>query len=136
ALNAIGTHYTKKGFPDVKVQVPADAPRQKVGQPHEGEDNKEYRTVYLREGQYEGVPRGWYLADDAGRLTYRVDVPIDRKENVMDNGQPAPERFKAPQPQLFQLITEGTLGGQLEWGLVVFGVLVAVVIELMGVSAL
>src|SRR5262249_4337168 len=48
----------------------------------------------------------------------------------------APERFKAPQPQLFQLITEGILGGQLEWGLVIFGVLVAVALELMGVSAL
>jgi uncharacterized oligopeptide transporter (OPT) family protein len=136
ALNNIGTHYTTKGFEKVQVVVPADAPRQKVGQPHESEDNTEYRTVYLREGQYEGVPRGWYLADDAGRLTYRIDVPIDRKESVMDNGQPAPEKFRAPQPQLFQLITEGILGGQLEWGLVVFGVLVAVAIELMGVSAL
>jgi uncharacterized oligopeptide transporter (OPT) family protein len=135
-LNKIGTHYTTKGFDKVQVEVPADAPRQKVGQPHEAEDNKEYRTVYLREGQYRDIPRGWYLVDDAGRLAYRIDVPIDRKENVMDNGQPAPERFKAPQPQLFQLITEGILGGQLEWGLVVFGVLVAVAIELMGVSAL
>jgi putative OPT family oligopeptide transporter len=135
-LNTLGTHYTKKGFPGVQVQAPADAPRQKVGQPYEGEDDKEYRTVYLREGQYKDVPRGWYLVDDEGRLTYRIDVPIKRDAKVMDNGAPAPERFKAPQPQLFQLITEGILGGQLEWGLVITGVLVAVALELMGISAL
>src|SRR4029077_11230679 len=95
----------------------------------------------LRAGQYQDaqgkdVPRGWYLADEGGRIDYRIDGPIKRQENVMDNGVPAGEKFKAPQPQLFQLITEGILGGQLEWGLVVFGVLVAVALELMGVSAL
>jgi putative OPT family oligopeptide transporter len=136
ALNRLGTHYTKKGVPDVKVEVPGDAPTQKVGQPYEGQDNTEYRAVYLREDQYPGVPRGWYLAGPSGQLTYRIDVPINRQEKVMDNGQPALERFKAPQPQLFQLITEGILGGRLEWGLVVFGVLVAVALELTGVSSL
>jgi hypothetical protein len=54
----------------------------------------------------------------------------------MDNGQEAPERFKAPQPQLFQLIIEGILGGTLQWGLIVIGVLVAVAMELLGISSL
>jgi putative OPT family oligopeptide transporter len=136
ALNLGGTHYTTQGFEHAQVAVPADAPRQKVGQPHAGEDDKEYRSVYLDEGQYAGVPRGWYLADDQGRLTYKIDVPIKREAAVMDNGKKAPEPFKAPQPQLFALIIEGILGGKLEWGLVVTGVLIAVALELMGVSAL
>ena len=49
----------------------------------------------------------------------------------MDNGEPAPKAFAAPQPQLLRLIIEGVLGGSLEWGLVVTGVLIAVAVELM-----
>ncbi|HMC63534.1 MAG TPA: OPT/YSL family transporter, partial [Gemmataceae bacterium] len=137
ALNAGGTHYTNKGLPsNTRVEVPPDAPRQRVGRPHEAEDDKTYRVIYLREQQVQDVGRGWYLVDDDGRLAYRIDVPIQREAEVMDNGAKAPDRFKAPQPQLFQIITEGILGGQLHWGLVITGVLIAVAMELMGVSAL
>jgi uncharacterized oligopeptide transporter (OPT) family protein len=135
-LNYGGTHYTRKGFPDITVPVPPDAPTQRVGQPHaEGDDNT-YRTVFVREDAYSGVPSGWYLVNDEGRLTYKVDVPIKRESEKMDNGELAPEPFKAPQPQLFAIIIEGILGGKLQWGLVITGVLIAVVIELMGISAL
>jgi putative OPT family oligopeptide transporter len=146
ALKAGGTHYTKHGFPSVIVPVPADAPQQKVGQPYEGQDEKLgkddaiYRTVYIREagqdGVPEGVPTGWYLVDDTGRLIYKIDVPIKREAENMDSGKKAPEPFKAPQPQLFAIIIEGILGGKLEWRLVFTGVLVAVVMELLGISAL
>jgi len=141
-LNAGGKHYTKKGFERAAVTVPADAPVQQVGRPYDGQDEKlgkddaEYRVVYLRENEHAGVPRGWYLADAAGRLTYRIDVPIQRGSARMDNDAEAPEHFRAPQPQLFALIIEGILGGQLEWGLVIIGALVAVAMELLGVSAL
>jgi putative OPT family oligopeptide transporter len=136
-LNAGGTHYTNKGFPaDVRVEVPADAPRQKVGRPHEGEDSNLYRTVYVPENKYPDVPEGWYLVDDEGHLKYRIDVPIKRDAKIMDNGEEAPERFKAPQPQLFAIIIKGILGGSLEWGLVVVGALIAIVMELMGISSL
>jgi putative OPT family oligopeptide transporter len=137
ALNAGGTHYTKKGFPDAaQVQVPSDAPRERVGQPYAADDDREYRKVYVREDEYQGVPRGWYLVGEDGRLAYRIDVPIERRAKKMDNGEDAPERFKAPQPQLFALIIEGILGGHLQWALVITGVLIAIVLELMGVSAL
>lgn len=136
ALNAGSTHYTKKGFPSATVPIPADAPTRKVGQPHQGQDDKDYRVVYLRQDQVKDVSRGWYLADADGKLTYKIDVPIKREAKTMDNGEPAPERFKAPQPELFQLIIEGILGGNLEWALVITGVLIAIVMELMGISAL
>jgi uncharacterized oligopeptide transporter (OPT) family protein len=54
----------------------------------------------------------------------------------MDNGEPAPQGFKAPQPQLFSSIIEGILGGTLEWGLIVIGVLIAIALELAGMPAL
>jgi len=146
-LNAGGTHYTTKDFPRVKVPVPADAPTQKVGQPYDApfkrpgqpdseKDDKDYRKIYLREGQVPDVPRGWYLANAEGVLAYKIDVPIKRDYKRMDSGDESPERFKAPQPELFQLIIEGILGGKLQWGLVITGVLVAVAMELMGISAL
>lgn len=136
ALNSAYTHYTKEGFPKATVNVPDDAARQKVGQPYDGQDDRDYRVVALRAEEYEGVPEGWYLVDGEGRLTYKLDVPIKRERKVMDNGVEAPDRFKAPQPQLFALIIEGILGGKLEWGLVILGVLVAVATELLGISSL
>ncbi len=137
-LNQGGTHYTKKGFPEGArvANVPADAPRQKVGEPYKDQDANTYRAVYVRDDQVKDLERGWYLVDDEGRVAYRIDVPIERKYKVMDNGEPASDKFKAPQPQLFQIITEGILGGRLHWGLVITGVLIAVAMELMGVSSL
>jgi uncharacterized oligopeptide transporter (OPT) family protein len=136
ALNAANTHYTTKGFPHVKVRVPPDAPRERVGQPYEGKDDRLYPTFYIAAGKYEGVPAGWYQTTEEGQLEYRKDVPIKREAKVMDTGEEAPERFKAPQPQLFALIIEGILGGELEWGLVIVGALIAVAMELLGIGAL
>lgn len=141
-LNAGGTHYTKKGFPATAISIPADAPKQQVGLPYDGSDaklaadTKLYSLVFVREEQYPDVPEGWYLVDEKGQLVYRKDVPIKRQTKIMDNGEEAPDRHKAPQPQLFAIIIEGILGGKLAWGLVITGVLIAVAMELMGVSAL
>jgi uncharacterized oligopeptide transporter (OPT) family protein len=136
ALNAAGVHYTTQGVPDVKVAVPDEAPRERVGKPHADKDPNEYRVVHIRKGEYEGVKPGRYLVDDQGRLKYRTDLPIQREAETMDDGNPAPKGFSAPQPQLFSSIIEGILGGKLEWGLVAIGVLIAVSLELAGVSAL
>jgi putative OPT family oligopeptide transporter len=136
ALNFGGTHYTAKGFERVAVTVPADAPRQKVGQGPATADESEYRTLYIEEGKYQGVPPGWYLAGDDSKLAYKIDVPIKRESEEMDNGRKAPTPFKAPQPQLFAIIIEGILGGKLEWSLVAAGALIAVTLELMGIGAL
>jgi OPT family oligopeptide transporter len=145
-----GIHYTKKGVP--KAQVPhallKDAIRERPGRPYdEGKlkDDKEYRVVFLhkddvqyvnQQGKKESVQPGRYLVDEKGWLVYRTDVPIKRDEKKMDNGEDATEKFKAPQPQLFAIIIEGILTGKLEWSLIIIGVLVAVALELMGVSAL
>jgi putative OPT family oligopeptide transporter len=142
-LDAAATVYSKKGFQPIQVEVPSDAPVQKVGLPYNNKDSKdfddkEYRLFYLRNSPNPGkTPDGWYLVNKEGWLSYREDIPISRQPGArMDDGEPAPERFRAPQPQLFALIIEGILGGKLEWSLVLAGVLIAVALELMGVSAL
>ena len=151
-LNDAGTHYTKKGFPAGAVlTVPADAPRERPGKPYNHDhpdqpdkpgsgwkaDPAEYRVVHVRKDEHPEVKPGRYLVDDGGRPVYRADLPIDRQAKKDDRGEEAPKGFtEAPQPALFANIIQGILGGRLEWGLIVIGVLVAVALELCGVSAL
>jgi uncharacterized oligopeptide transporter (OPT) family protein len=144
ALDATGTHYSKKGIPEgarlAPDEIPADAPEQQVGQPYAGKDTNQYRLVYVRRPRIKDLERGWYLVDTQGYVAYWKDTPIARRFKMMDKvgdtEVEATEKFKAPQPQLFQIITEGILGGELHWGLVITGVLIAVAMELMGVSSL
>ncbi|HEY7157547.1 MAG TPA: oligopeptide transporter, OPT family [Gemmataceae bacterium] len=137
ALNAAGTHYTNQDLPKDKLHVPEDAPRERAGKPHKDDPN-EYRVVHVRKNDElnPGVKPGRYLVEEDGTLAYFTDVPINRQKAKMDNDQDAPEAFAAPQPQLFALLIEGILGGELEWGLVVIGILIALAMELAGVSAL
>ena len=137
ALSAAGTHYTSADMPKRPLDIPADAARERPGRPHE-DDRTEYAVVHVRKGDYDGAVRpGRYLVAPDGTPKYLVRVPIGRKgDEKMDDGKDAPKPFAAPQPELFYSIIEGILGGRLEWSLVVIGALVAVAVELAGVSAL
>jgi putative OPT family oligopeptide transporter len=140
ALNAAKVHYTKKGVPaDVRLEVPPDAPSERPGRPYDaGEllDQNEYRVVHVRAGEHEKLKPGRYLVNAEGRPVYRTDVPISQEEKKMDDGADAPEAFSAPTPRLFASIIQGILGGTLEWSLIIAGALIAVTLELCGVSAL
>ena len=118
--------------------MPADAPRQKVGQPYAGQGRQastasstsakdEYAGRAARAGTWSTTTASW-----STRPTCRSSARPRRWTTAED----APSRFKAPQPQLFAIIIEGILGGKLEWGLVIAGALIAIALELMGVSAL
>lgn len=142
-LNSAGVHYTKNGIPaGVIVTAKGDGPMEKPGRPYdagwEGQppDGAEYRVVHVQTDEYPGLKPGRYLVDSSGKPVYRTDVPISREEAKMDNGKDAPKEFTAPQPRLFANIIQGILGGTLEWSLIIIGVLIAVTLELCGVSAL
>ena len=143
-LDLAGTHYTKKQMPNVKLPIPDDAPTVQVGQPYEKEDTNNYRVVHVRpqlqqelKQEYDlDVKLGRYLVTEQGKPVYWTDTPIDQKYKEMDTGVKAPKGFSAPQPQLFSSIIQGILGGTLEWGLFVIGVLIAISVELAGVRAL
>jgi hypothetical protein len=142
ALNSAGVHYTKEGFShDVAIKVPADAPTEQPGRPYDldGWDKKDtavYKVVHVRKDEYEGLPSGRYLVGADGKPVYLTDEPISRKRDEMDNKEKAPKKFTAPQPELFANIIQGILGGELQWGLVITGALLAIALELCGVSAL
>ena len=151
ALNASASHYTKGDVPaGTLFKVPDNAPRERPGRPYDVDqeakgdhpgwkaDTNEYRVVHVVAGDTinPGVEPGRYLVNESGQPVYRTDIPISRKLSVMDNGTKAPDRFTAPQPQLFANIIEGILGGKLQWALIVVGVMIAIALELCGVSAL
>jgi putative OPT family oligopeptide transporter len=156
-LNEAGTHYTTQGFPkNVVLDVPENPPKERPGKPHDRDleakdnhpgwtaDTNEYRVVHVRQddykgrgGDYEKLKPGRYLVNDKGNPVYRADVPIDRQAPKDDAGNPAPRDFsEAPQPGLFANIIKGILGGSLQWSLIITGVMIAIALELCGVSAL
>jgi hypothetical protein len=85
-----------------------------------GLDRKSYKVVET-ETTIGGVAAGRYLVDEAGAIVYTAH------ENW---------KFDAPKAQLFRLIIDGTLGGKLPWDLVLIGALLAIMLELVGVSSL
>jgi uncharacterized oligopeptide transporter (OPT) family protein len=101
-------------FPGVALPIPGDAPKEL------GNDHRKYSVVELK-SRVGPVRPGRYLVDGQGTIAYAaVEV----------------WKFDAPKAQLFRLIIDGTLGGQLPWGLVLIGVFLAIIMELLGVSAL
>jgi putative OPT family oligopeptide transporter len=72
---------------------------------------------------------------------YRVVEDGGKRLLVGEDGQVAyssdrADKFDAPKAQLFRLIIDGTLGGELPWHLVMVGVFIAIILELLGISSL
>jgi putative OPT family oligopeptide transporter len=111
--------------------VPAGAPTAK------GPDGRDYRVVRFAGDPALSIPGGRLLVDDAGvaRFAESPGVFVGGGNQVF----PAPEegkKFTAPKAQLMATIVDGILQRKLEWGLVLFGVFLAIALELAGVEAL
>ena len=96
------------------LPIPPDAPTEL------GVDHQPYRLVEIKD-KVGSLPSGKYLVDAEGHAAYTVTKK---------------DKFDAPKAQLFRLIIDGTIGGQLPWGLVLCGVFLAIMMELVGVSSL
>ena len=80
-------------------------------------------------------PEGKYLVDDAGAVVYLVDPGINGACKTRPDGTEV-RKFVAPKATLMSYIIKGILDRQLPWALVLFGVMIAIVLELSGVSSL
>lgn len=80
-------------------------------------------------------PAGKYLVDAQGVPVYYVDPGINGTHKVRPDGTPV-TKFDAPKATLMSYIIKGVLDRQLPWGLVLLGVMIAVVLELAGVPSL
>jgi putative OPT family oligopeptide transporter len=96
-------------------------------------DNREY-NVWFRNDPSGGNAEK-YLVDDSGKPVYYVDPGINGTITKLTNGQTV-KKFDAPKATLMSYIIKGILGGELPWGLVLLGVMIAVVLELSGIPSL
>jgi len=81
-------------------------------------------------------PPGRYLVNDQGVPVYLSDPGINGiYEKRPDTGQSV-AKFTAPKATLMSYIIKGILNRELPWGLVLLGVMIAIVLELSGIPSL
>ena len=97
------------------------------------DDSRAYRVWHKTDDV--GGPAGKYLVDDAGQAVWLVDPGINGAYNTRPNGTEV-RKFDAPKATLMSYIIKGILDRKLPWGLVLFGVMIAVVLEMAGISSL
>lgn len=96
-------------------KVPANAERKGK---QLGVDQREHELVVVPAGA--SIQQGKYLADGDTIVYHLKEVP----------------KLNAPKASLFALIIDGILTRKLPWGLVLVGVMIAVVMELCGIASL
>lgn len=81
------------------------------------------------------APEGRFLVEpDTGKVAYLKDPTIGGQVKEHDGKELT--RFDAPKTQVMRIIIDGVLTQKLNWSLVLIGALIAVTLELCGVSSL
>ena len=96
-------------------------------------DTNKYRTWH-KIAETNGPP-GKYLVDAQGVPVYYVDPGINGTHRTMPDGSSV-TKYDAPKATLMSYIIKGILNQQLPWGLVLLGVMIAVVLEMAGIPSL
>ncbi len=136
ALNNNNTIYVPAAQVAPGLRAPADAkfgPRETLTGPQAANDSKSYRTWHV-ENEADSTSRK-YLVDDSGAAVYLADPGINGEFTKRPDGSEV-KKFSAPKAVLISYIIKGILKGKLPWALVLFGVMIAGVLELCGISSL
>jgi putative OPT family oligopeptide transporter len=96
-------------------------------------DPNQYRTWHKVDEQ--NGPPGKYLVDEQGTIKYYVDPGINGTHRVAPDGSSV-SKYDAPKATLMSYIIKGILNQQLPWGLVLLGVMIAIVLEMAGIPSL
>ena len=94
----------------------------------QAEQDKGTYKVWHKTGTV-GGPAGKYLVDNSGKAVYLVDPGINGAYNKRPDGTEV-KKYDAPKAVLMSYIIKGILDQQLPWTLVLFGVMIAVVLEM------
>jgi putative OPT family oligopeptide transporter len=135
-LNNTGTVYVpaKEVAPGLRAPTNATfAGAEKLRGPQAKDDSKSYRV--WQKTDTEGGPPGKYLVDESGVAVWLVDPGINGTHKTRPDGTEA-RKYEAPKATLMSYIIKGILDQRLPWGLVLFGVMSSIVLELCGVSSL
>ena len=119
------------------LRVPAELlptlKEEKLSGPQAAGDASTYRVWHKTDEQ--GGPAGRYLVNARGVPVYLVDPGINGVHDTRPNGQRV-DKFDAPKATLMSYIIKGILNRELPWGLVLLGVMIAVVLEMSGIPSL
>jgi len=135
-LNANATVYVPATQVAPGLHAPTNAvfgKTEKIMGPQATDDTKSYRV--WQKTDMAGGPDGKYLVDDSGAAVWLVDPGINGTFKTRPDGTEV-RKFEAPKATLMSYIIKGILDRRLPWALVLFGVMIAVVLELCGVSSL
>jgi putative OPT family oligopeptide transporter len=135
-LNNASTVYVPAEKIAPGLHAPADAKltaTEKVRGPQAESDRQEYRVWQKTDEQ--GGPPGKYLVDSTGAAVWLVDPGINGNYKKRPDGTEV-AKFVAPKATLMSYIIKGMLDRKLPWALELFGVMIAFVLELSGVSSL
>ena len=127
-------HKVERNFPaDLRADMsnlgPAEQPKNGLAVP----DTASYRTWHKI--PEENGPPGKYLVNDQGVPVYYVDPGINGTHKVAPDGTTV-TKYDAPKATLMSYIIKGILNQKLPWGLVLLGVMIAVVLEMSGIPSL
>jgi putative OPT family oligopeptide transporter len=114
---------------DMTQLGPREKPRAGLAVP----DNNEYATWHKIDEK--NGPPGKYLVDANGVPVYHVDPGINGTHRVAPDGSSV-TKYDAPKATLMSYIIKGILNQQLPWGLVLLGVMIAIVLEMAGIPSL
>jgi putative OPT family oligopeptide transporter len=101
--------------------------------PNGGHDSNQYNVWFRQDASGGNAEK--YLVNDAGKPVYYVDPGINGSIRKLPNGTDVP-KFDAPKATLMSYIIKGILGGELPWGLVLLGAMIAIVLELSNIPSL
>ena len=136
-LNDRGTVYVPASqvAQDLKVDLPHRdvTKKEKISGPQATQDATEY-WVYHWPDPATGEAKK-FLLDNGGNAVWYVDPGINGTFNKRPDGSEV-KKFTAPKAVLMSYIIKGILDRRLPWGLVLLGVMIAVTLEMCGVSSL
>ncbi|MGI6346522.1 MAG: OPT family oligopeptide transporter [Limisphaerales bacterium] len=97
------------------------------------QDTREYHVWFNQDAKAGLI--GKYLAREDGSIAYMVDPGVNGTYSTRPDGSVVP-KFGAPQATLMATIIKGILSRELPWGLVLTGVVIAVLLEMCKVPSL
>jgi putative OPT family oligopeptide transporter len=118
---------------DIRTDPKSLTSTEKLVGPQAKDDTKTY-LVWHKEDEATGASKQ-YLVDETGKAVYWVDPGINGTVTKRPDGSEV-KKFDAPKATLVSYIIKGILSRKLPWALVLFGVMIAIVLELSGIPSL
>jgi putative OPT family oligopeptide transporter len=131
-LNDVGKVYLPMTT-ELRTDVSKLSAKATLAGPQGRQDTKSY-FVWHQEDEASGTSRQ-YLVDETGKAIYLVDPGINGTVTKRPDGSEV-KKFDAPKATLVSYIIKGILSHKLPWALVLFGVMIAIVLEMSGIPSL